>query len=51
MTYPEVMDRGDGLQIWWFVRNVLNKLSWILTRNDPEAGWLGGGLRILYCQK
>jgi hypothetical protein len=34
MTRPQVVDGGDGLQIWWAATNRLNKQSGI-----ADKGW------------
>jgi len=35
MVLPQIMDGGDGLQIWRAAMNILNKQSWAA----PSWGW------------
>jgi hypothetical protein len=42
MAHPQVLDGGDGLQIWRVAANILNKQP--LTRDGPPAWGLGVGL-------
>jgi hypothetical protein len=44
MSCPQVADRGDSLQIWKAVANILNKQSRPADRGGPPAWRLGVGL-------
>jgi hypothetical protein len=37
MVHPQVVDGGDGLQIWRIAANILNKKSW-----TADKGWSSG---------
>jgi hypothetical protein len=47
MVLPQVTDRGDGLQIWRVVANVLNKQSRGLT-GLQRGGGVGGCFAVKY---
>jgi hypothetical protein len=42
MACPQVVDGGDGLQIWRVAVNILNKQSWTADGVDLQiGGWVG----------
>jgi hypothetical protein len=43
MAHPRVADRGDGLQIWRVVANILNKQSRTGDRGWPSSLGVGRG--------
>jgi hypothetical protein len=51
MTHPQVVDGGDGLQIWKAAANILNKYSRTAGRGSPPAWGLGGGLTTHHHKK
>jgi hypothetical protein len=48
MARPQVLDGGDGLQIWRIDANILNKSGRQLIRGSFSAWELGVGLRTPY---
>jgi hypothetical protein len=48
MAHPEVVDRGDGLQIWRLAENMLNKQSQTEDRGWPSSLEVGWGLTTPY---
>jgi hypothetical protein len=41
MVWPQVVDGGDGLQIWRIAVNILNKQSWTAERGWPSSFGVG----------
>jgi hypothetical protein len=51
MVHPQLMDGGEGLQIWKISANILNKQLWTAERGDPPAWGLGVELRSPHHKK
>jgi hypothetical protein len=51
MAHPQVVDRGNGLQMWRVAANILNKQSRTADRGWPSSSGFGGGLTTLHRQK
>jgi hypothetical protein len=51
MVHLQVVDGGEGLQIWRVIANILNKQTWATDRGGPPSFGLGGGLTTRHYRK
>jgi hypothetical protein len=51
MAHPQIVDGGDGLQIWRVVANVLNKQSWTTDNGWAQPRGLVVGLTTPHLKK
>jgi hypothetical protein len=49
MICPQVLNGGNGLQVWRVAANILNEHLWTAEKDCPSSLWVGLRLTTLHC--